>query len=143
MIGEVAMRSGSLAGSVLAVLIVSLATSCSGGDTDNGAVPVSVVRLLTDPKEFSGKQIEVTGYLQKNPTLRLFLSKDHGAARDIQSSVIVSDDSTGGSLTQSGCLNQYVQVTGTFDLLMGAAWAIVNVEDVMHVETVETCWKRQ
>lgn len=138
----VAMRGRNAVGLLIA-LIGALVISCGGAGTDEGAVPVSVVKLLTDPQEFAGRHVQVTGYLQNKPTLRLFLSKDHGTARDIQSSVIVSDDSPGGTLTQSSCLNEYVQITGTFDKLMDAAWAIVKVEDVMDVETVETCWKRQ
>ncbi len=142
MIGRIDVRSRRLPWGVLIVLIGSLASACSGAETSDDAVPVSVVQLVTNPDDFAGKAIAVTGYLQKNPTLRLFLSKDHGAARDIQSSVIVSDDTSGGSLTQSGCLDQYVKVTGTLDRLMGAAWAVVRVREVRDAETAEMCWKR-
>ena len=142
MIGGVDVRSRRLPWGVLIVLIGSLASACGGAETSDDAVPVSVVQLVANPDDFAGKAIAVTGYLQKNPTLRLFLSKDHGAARDIQSSVIVSDDTSGGSLTQSGCLDQYVKVTGTLDRLMGAAWAVVRVREVRDAETAEMCWKR-
>ena len=75
--------------------------------------------------------------------LQLFLSKDHGAARDIQSSVIVSDDTPGGSLTQSGCLDQYVKVTGTFNRLEGVAWHIKRVQKIRKADTGHMCWKRE
>ena len=143
MIGGVGVRSRRLPWGVLIVLIGSLAGACGGTETSDDAVPVSVVQLVTNADDFAGKAIEVTGYLQKNPTLRLFLSKDHGTARDIQSSVIVSDDTPGGSLTQSGCLDQYVKVTGTLDRLMGAAWAVVRVQEIRDAETAKICWKRE
>ena len=138
----ISMRAGSVSRRVFVVVIALLAASCSGAGTGEGAVPVSMVQLITDPGGVAGRTVEVTGYLQKNPTLRLFLSRDHGIARDIQSSVIVSDDTSDGSLTQSGCLDKYVKITGTLDRFMGAAWAIVRVQDVMQVDTVETCWSR-
>ena len=89
---EIFVRSRWLPLGALIVLIGSLAGACGGAETSDDAVPVSVVQLVTNADDYAGKAVEVTGYLQKNPTLQLFLSKDHGAARDIQSSVIVSDD---------------------------------------------------
>lgn len=143
MIGRVGVQSRRLPWGVIIVLIGSMASANGGAETSDDAVPVSVIQLVANPDDFAGKAIEVTGYLQKNPTLRLFLSKDHGTARDIQSSVIVSDDTPGGLLTQSGCLGQYVKITGTFDRLMGAAWAVVRVREVRRAETAEMCWKRE
>ena len=143
MIGEIRVRNRRLPWGVLIVLIGALATACSGAENSDDVVLVSMVQLLTNPDDYAGKAVEVTGYLQKNPTLQLFLSKDHGAARDIQSSVIVSDDTEDGSLTQSGCLDQYIKVTGTLDRLMGAAWAVVRVQEVRDAETAEMCWKRE
>ena len=137
------MRNRRLPWGVLIVLIGALATACSGAENSDDVVLVSMVQLLTNPDDYAGKAVEVTGYLQKNPTLQLFLSKDHGAARDIQSSVIVSDDTPGGSLTQSGCLDQYVKVTGTFNRLEGVAWHIKRVQKIRKADTGHMCWKRE
>ena len=128
---------------VIVVLSVLLVVSSGGVEADDGAIPVSLVRLLAAPDDFSGKRVEVIGFLQKKPTLHLFLTRDHAISLDIQSSVIVSDDSSDGSLTQSDCMDHYVRVTGRFDRLMGVAWAIVGSEDVMRMDTIENCWQRR
>lgn len=127
----------------MVILVASSAVSCGSAEADEGAVPVSLVQLLIAPENFSGKQVQVVGFLQKKPTLQLFLTEDHATSLDIQSSVAVSDDSPDGSLTQSDCLDHYVRVTGRFDRLMGVAWAIVGAKEVLRMDTIQPCWKRQ
>jgi hypothetical protein len=85
----------------MVILLASLASSCGGAEADEDPVPVPLIQLLVAPENFSGKQVQVVGFLQKKPTLQLFLTRDHAASLDVQSSVAVSDDSSDGSLTQS------------------------------------------
>ena len=137
------MRNRRLPWGVLIVLIGALATACSGAENSDDVVLVSMVQLLTNPDDYAGEAVEVTGYLREYPTLRLFLSKDHVTARDIQSSIIVSDDTDGGALTLAGCSDQYVKVIGTFNRLEGVAWHIKHVQKIRKADTGHMCWKRE
>ena len=127
----------------IAILLASLGLSCSVAKDDEQAAPGPLVRLLISPDDVFGKRIQTIGFLQKGLSLRLFLTMDHAVSQDIQSSIIVRDDSPGGALTKSSCLDHYVRVTGRFELYMGAALAIVEVEKVERADTREICWQRQ
>jgi len=127
---------------VVVTLLVSALASCGVSDDNDELMVVSMVQLLSTPDRFEGKQVRVRGFLESKMGLKLYLTKDHAIARDYPSSLMVSDDTPGGSLTLSDCSDHYVQVTGKFDRLEGVRWAIVRVDEVLRTDTIESCWKR-
>jgi len=138
---------------VITVILASLIASCDAVSDDDDLVLVSLVQLLATPEKFEGKQIRVVGFLQSAGQLRLFLTRDHALALDDWSSVRVHDDTPGGSLILSDCPGHYVTITGKFDRDKGSPQALINtgiilraiirVDDVLRMDTVETCWQRQ
>lgn len=134
---------------VLFTLFVFAAASSSCGESDLDSPRnttteyVSLVQLLNSPGEFEDAIIDVTGYLQFDSNLRLYLTRDHAEAVDIRSSIQVIDDSSVGSLIHSECTGMYVRMKGKLYSPVHANFIIIDVQEVVLPDDSSTCWMRE
>ena len=103
--------------------------------------PVSLIELLAVPEKFNGKEISVIGYLNGTITFDLYLSRDHANILDRESSIEIIDNTPDGSLIQSSCASNYVQVKGTFKKRADSMYVIAYIKSVSIMESLKTCWK--
>lgn len=107
---------------------------------------VSLVELLTRPRDFEGEIVLVQGYLTSR--MRLYLTKDHAEIADSPSSILV--EATGPGLMK--CADAYVAVNGVFGR-RDNQYAIVKTLEIsrwadprsrgMDKAWVSICWKRE
>ena len=104
---------------------------------------MSLVQLLVDPDEFIGQRVVVAGYLTYGASgLNLFLTKDHSEIFDFASSVRVADDSEDASLSQSTCLDHYVELEGTARELEDEPLVLVDIQRAIQLDDNVICWTR-
>ena len=129
-----------LAQTIVAILIfvAPISISCSSESLKR----VSFVELLVNPAEYTGLRVRVVGFLALDPSLRIFLTRDHAEAVDDESAFEVIDDTVDGSIIASSCTGTYVRIDGRFREVMNGAWAIVELEEIIKLDDISTCWKR-
>jgi hypothetical protein len=98
-------------------------------------IPALLVQILVAPKQYTGRQANVVGFLTGGPEIRLFLTQDHAEVRDLESSLEVE----AATLIGSNCANKYVRVIGTV-ANVNTIWRIVDVVRISQLETFEVCW---
>jgi hypothetical protein len=130
---------------VVSIMSLALAAILVNGSiaAADRLIPVSLVQLLVAPDEFIGQSVVVTGYLTYGASgLNLFLTKDHSEVFDLASSVRVLDDSEDASLSQSTCLDHYVELEGTALELEDVALALGDIQRARQLDDIVICWMR-
>jgi hypothetical protein len=89
--------------------------------------PVSMVSILANAERYSGQQIAIFGYL--NADWKLYLTRDHAAAFDLESSLHVSDTDS-GDIASSGCMEKYVEIEAKLSVRERAPYTLVDVRRV-------------
>ncbi|MEQ8860345.1 MAG: hypothetical protein RIC56_17030 [Pseudomonadales bacterium] len=78
---------------------------------------MSLVKLIANPEEYSGSQVEVFGWLQRSGGLLLYLTNEHAMAADAASSITVLIEDTLPLDPIVDCANDHVFVSGRVSLL--------------------------
>lgn len=86
----------------------------------------SMVNLLVQPANFEGKKISLVGYLARNDSPFVYLSREHALLNDISSGFPVYVE----SLSVSECMNRFVRVTGRLISDSPNEFAIADIENV-------------
>ena len=126
--------------------IAAVATSCMALSVSiaHSAAPISVtlVDLLANIEEYSGKEVSVMGYFAAHANLTLFESKAHAESRAYLSSLVVGDYDQ-MELHRSKCIDTMVELTG--EIAPGSAnnFILIGVTRIALVSTNEVCWELQ
>jgi hypothetical protein len=120
---------------LLSLLLPALA------DTNERQLPIraSLSDLLVNADRYAGRRIAVYGYLDRNVGLDLFLTKDHAEGRDFVSAISVADTDN-MDVYESGCLDSYVVLTGTF-IRSDTDYVLTAITRVYHSAGTTVCWQ--
>ena len=124
------------------IVISALILAAPAHSSQRNEMPVSLVQLLANPQKYEHRFVWVIGYLERLPNLMLYLTKNHARIFDIASAIDIHDTTAGGELILSTCVSNWVRVRGVFGMLEGVYPAIVDVEEVVILESHGSCWKR-
>lgn len=104
-----------------------------------GPYKVSLIELLISPDRYVGEKVSVKGFLDSDVNLYLFLTADHAKIDDYVSAISVGDVS-GFRITESNCIDSYVEVSGTLISLPGPFVSIADVSVITDAVSNEVCW---
>lgn len=109
-------------------------------------VPVSLIKLILEPDQFSAKKIHVAGYYSDFSSA-IYLSKELSILSLGADSVKLIDNTEDGDLINSKCINNYISVIGTFQQTSGRNpyFYITDVTSVKYINNggLEYCYKKK
>lgn len=117
-----------------ALLAIAFALTGFGcAESDRPTLFVSLVQLMTNPGDYDGYPVSVSGYLAENGSF-LYLSADHAKMNDVAGGLPItisySDvDISEHGLASTSCENQFVRVLGVFTK-RNAEYAIRSIERI-------------
>jgi hypothetical protein len=116
------------------------------------SAPVSIVHLLTNPREYRGDRVIVSGFLREHSGfLHLYLTEEYALMFSEASSILVHDASQDRSLIKNSACNEgYVEIIGTFGVIEHVdLFGIMKVERVTRFDFSKTekrrktCWQAE
>jgi hypothetical protein len=121
---------------VAAAVVGGTAAELSGGKFD-----LSVDEVLANKSSYVGRKISVEGYLAGGTLLSLFLNEKDAADMVWARSLRVSDDDI-GSVSQSGCVEARVQVTGVLRVVSETELFLADITDLRVTQGGPVCIDR-
>ena len=120
---------------IFSCLVITTSVYASGTP-----VVISLIHLLVFPDKFEGMNIRVSGYLQRDTGLKLYLTKEHADANDTPSSILLSDTNK-GDISKSTCLSSFVTLEGKFfKSEVSSRHLIANINRVYKPSNNMICW---
>lgn len=105
----------SLCLAALPLLVSMIMSATDSAAFRDSQYRVSLIQLIANPADYESKKVSVFGYLSDDGFL--YLTKDHAAAGDQGSSIIVEAPRLS---IDDGCSDNYVFVSGRFDVPKGS-----------------------
>ena len=102
---------------------------------------ISFINLMIEPEIYENKNVSVMGYALDRPLDTLYLTKDHGKARDIPSSIPVYDMTKNGSMGIA-CRGSYVKVYGRVIKVEGG-YGIGDITEIYVADGFQKCWTKE
>ena len=103
-------------------------------------IVVSMVALLANPAEAEGRVIQVSGYLQHDVGLKLYLTRDHAEIADAVSAIAVQMPDA----SVVACAGAYAMVVGKFGRSEFGGYEILETWRISRWDPeLERCWTRK
>lgn len=130
----------TLAATAASVLILF---GCSVYSSENDPESVSLIELIAHGSKYVGRRVVVSGYLADKINFYLFVTIDHAAISDYESSISISETDDGDILLFN-CANAYVSVVGKIvEPFEKGEFGMVYVEAIFDHDSKKMCWKKE
>lgn len=73
---------------------------------------ISIVSVLHQPQSFNGNALSIVGFLSRDQSTYIYLSRDHAILDDISSAIRVDS----GSEIKVSCLERFVRITAKLSI---------------------------
>lgn len=123
---------------LLAIPLVAWVCAAHSED-DEPVMSLSMVHLIVAPQTFVDRRVSLTGYLNMQANLLLFLTKDHASVSDYASSITVGSPDN-FDVFDSPCVDSYVNIQGKVFEVAGPGIVLGDISKIVHAESNVVCW---
>jgi hypothetical protein len=126
----------------IALVFALIAETCWSTEREP-ILAVSLVQLIVNPEKYEGKTIQTKGYLHDAGVATLFLTREHAIMGDIDSAIVVWDDTGNALILRGPCLDRFVLVEGRVANRPGwGGWSLIEVGRISGVGDSQCEWRR-